>query len=283
MEKIDFIGIGAQKCASSWLYAVLEKNENFVMSYEKELNFFTDHYDRGYLWYEKNFPEGNGGLKGEVSPSYFYNTDAPARAYRYNPKLKIIITLRHPVERMFSNHLHEIAKKHIGLDVSFSVAFKNNPLYLEQSLYFEHVKRWVSVFGKDNVHIIFQENVRKDPYREAEKLLVFFNKKKSSIDHVDLNEKINESVYFKNDYVRCAMSYVAVFFRNIGLSSFVDKVKAAKIVSYIYGKNKVPLRDLVPELTKDEKELYLKLFENDIKKLSNFVDIPWSEFSDDKG
>lgn len=49
--KCDFIGIGVQKSATTWVYRVLEDHPNVQVSFPKELDFFsrTQNFDRGFL------------------------------------------------------------------------------------------------------------------------------------------------------------------------------------------------------------------------------------------
>ena len=80
----NFLGLGAQKCASSWIHKILEDHPDVFVSQPKELDFFTNYFNRGYTWYERHF-NGAGSAKaiGEVSPSYFCDPLAPERIRRY--------------------------------------------------------------------------------------------------------------------------------------------------------------------------------------------------------
>src|SRR5690606_10116484 len=52
----------------------------------------------------------NNVLHGEATPIYMYWRDAPRRIYQYNPAIKIIITLRNPIERAYSHWNMERAR-----------------------------------------------------------------------------------------------------------------------------------------------------------------------------
>ena len=108
-RKVDFVGIGAQKCATSWIYNALKEHPDVYVSDPKELDFFSCHYNLGFFWYDQHFRDaGNAGVAGEISPSYLCDLSAPERAFEYNSRLKVIVVLREPVERAYSNHLHEV-------------------------------------------------------------------------------------------------------------------------------------------------------------------------------
>ncbi|MEO1188983.1 MAG: sulfotransferase, partial [Pseudomonadota bacterium] len=102
----EVIGIGAQKCASSWLHAIAGSHPGIGTSDPKEVDFFSYYFDRGYRWYERHFEAAPGTrVCFENSPSYFHDPRAPGRVSAYNSGMKIIVLLRDPIKRAFSNHL----------------------------------------------------------------------------------------------------------------------------------------------------------------------------------
>lgn len=159
-----YVGIGAQKCASTWLHAILAEHPDVEVPETKELDFFSHHYDRGYQWYERRFgrmPEAR--QRGEISPSYFCEPGVPERVARYLPEARILLMLRDPVERALSNHRHEVRVGHLQGDLSFETGLANNPMYVEQGLYARHLRNWLRFFAADRVLVLFQEEVVTDP------------------------------------------------------------------------------------------------------------------------
>ena len=138
--KPNFIGIGAQKCASSWIYDILADHPQVCVSEKKELDFFSYHFHHGYNWYENHFstiPEKQA--VGEISPSYFHDPRSPQRAAQYNGELKILLTLRDPINRALSHHRHEVRMgTYMGPDFRFEAGLAQNPSYLDQGLYAKH-------------------------------------------------------------------------------------------------------------------------------------------------
>jgi hypothetical protein len=47
---VGAIGIGAQKCAPSWIHSVAGSHPEIGIGHPKELDFFSCHFDRGYRW-----------------------------------------------------------------------------------------------------------------------------------------------------------------------------------------------------------------------------------------
>lgn len=165
--KPNFIGIGAQKCASTWLYRILADHPQAGVSTEKEVDFFSYRFDHGYRWYERRFAHYRGQGKralGEISPSYFCDPAAAERAARYAPEAKILVSLRDPVERAISNHRHEVRVGHVPADdTTFESGLANNPMYVEQGRYATHLRRWLGVFPADRVLVVFMDDIGRDP------------------------------------------------------------------------------------------------------------------------
>lgn len=159
-----FIGIGAQKCASSWLHRIAACHPQAGVSVEKEVDFFSYHFDHGYQWYEDRFRHCAGRRAiGETSPSYFCDPRVPIRVRRYNPAARIIVSLRDPVERALSNHRHEVRVGHVRGDLSFTGGLENNPMYIEQGRYATHLRRWFRHFPPEQLLVVLMEDIERDP------------------------------------------------------------------------------------------------------------------------
>jgi hypothetical protein len=159
-----YVGIGAQKCASTWLHAILAEHPEVDVPQTKELDFFSHHYDRGYQWYERRFGRvADAKQRGEISPSYFCEPGVPERVARYLPDARILLMLRDPVERALSNHRHEVRVGHLQGDLSFETGLANNPMYVEQGLYARHLRNWLRLFDADRILVVFQEEVLANP------------------------------------------------------------------------------------------------------------------------
>ncbi|MDX1539879.1 MAG: sulfotransferase [Geminicoccaceae bacterium] len=108
----NFLGIGAQRCGTTLLNAILETHpEIYVPTRRKEIHFFDRHFDRGLDWYRSFFPDGEAAKAyraiGEVTPDYIYFAEAAERIIETMPRdCRFIVTLRHPARRVFSGYTH---------------------------------------------------------------------------------------------------------------------------------------------------------------------------------
>jgi hypothetical protein len=167
---VDFIHAGVQKAGSTWLHQALSRHPDLFAASggsDKDTCFFSYHYDRGYEWYERYFEDGRSArLRGEVSTSYFPCREAPARIARYNPGMKVLVCLRNPVDRVISQHFHELRLGHISpRNQRLEDGLRNNPAYLEQSRYYTLMCRWLRSFPREQIHVVVFERLFDEPAR----------------------------------------------------------------------------------------------------------------------
>ena len=110
-EKIDFLVIGGQKCATTSLFKYLSSHPEIYMPPEKETNFFISEssFQNGKSWYlDEYFRSADPGqLWGEASPDYMAYDDVPRRIAKMFPKISLICSLRNPIERAYSHYRME--------------------------------------------------------------------------------------------------------------------------------------------------------------------------------
>lgn len=278
-QKATVIGIGAQKCASTWLYGVLAQCADVHLSDEKEVDFFSYYFDRGYEWYEKKLTSSEQFRhRGEISPSYFVHPAAAKRASAYNPDLKILVTLRDPVARAYSNHLHEVRKGHIsGSNLVFESALDNNPFYLEQGNYARHLSAWRDAFPDNQIVVLFQEDISKD--RAASALQVTQALGLPPIEAF-IDKRNNESVRYQNAALGSALWRVGRAARRAGFGQVIEQIKATPGIRQIHSANRIVLRDTVAPITRETELRLTEYFAKDVQALEKILgrSVPWSRF-----
>src|SRR5687768_7836818 len=105
-SKPDFLVIGAQKCATTWLYECLKDHPQICLpKSKKEVEYIGgDLYkEKGMDWYLSLIDHcGEDKVKGDVSVEYIINPDSPEILHTLNPELKFIVSVRNPVDRALS-------------------------------------------------------------------------------------------------------------------------------------------------------------------------------------
>mmetsp|Transcript_20718 Transcript_20718/g.26776 ORF Transcript_20718/g.26776 Transcript_20718/m.26776 type:complete len:876 (+) Transcript_20718:2-2629(+) len=105
----SFIIAGTQKSGSTALTGFLLQHPNAKMARMKELHFFDDkrHYNMGLENYLEAFPDSEPGkenafISGEATPFYLHSSNACANMKHDIPHARLIILLRNPVDRAYS-------------------------------------------------------------------------------------------------------------------------------------------------------------------------------------
>lgn len=204
MVKPNFLVIGTQKGGTESIKRHLSKHPDIFVN-QKELHYFSEDnsYKNGNKEYEKKL---NAGLKdyinwmknskninkkpkiiGEKTPEYMYNKIALERIYKYNPKMKLIVILREPISRAYSqwnmyqsksNHKYKNIKfkdmvskymKHINLDFTNPDRFD----LIKRGIYVVQLANIYEIFPKKNVLVLISEHYKDKPFQELNKICKF--------------------------------------------------------------------------------------------------------------
>jgi Sulfotransferase domain len=108
LERLDFILAGAQKSGTTALHYFLSRHPDITMGDQQEIHFFDNDAmfvsEVDYEQLHKHYPPvARSMIAGDCTPSYLYYEPAAERIYRYNPKIKLLILLRNPVDRAFAH------------------------------------------------------------------------------------------------------------------------------------------------------------------------------------
>lgn len=271
------IGIGAQKCASSWVHSVLGAHPQIGVSDPKEVDFFSYHFDRGYRWYESHFRGlADTVARCDTSPSYFYDPRSAERARAYNGDLKIVALLRDPVARAYSNHLHEVIKGHIPR-LTFEEGLRGNPTYIDQGRYHTHLRRWFDAFGADQILVLIAEEISADPALAAARLYDFVGVDGGFVSQV-ASESRNVSDRARSPGLRRALRSGGDLMRRAGLEEHLMRIKSAAPVAGLLRMNSVDLRTEIPPMTEATRRLLTETFAPELTALAGLLGrdgFPW--------
>lgn len=173
----DFFIVGAGKSGTTSLYFYLIQHPSIFMPKNKEPHFFADRPEgfrrlysslESYLSIFADCPEG--AVTGEASTTYLPSPTAAHRIREVQPRARIIMVLRNPVDRAYS--LYWYNRKMLWETLSFeeALAAENARLkglqrllyYVESGMYYEQVMRYLQTFGNDAVKIYLFEDLQKD-------------------------------------------------------------------------------------------------------------------------
>ncbi len=162
----DFMIIGAQKSGTTSLAYQLAQHPALSISDQKEPHYFSKSKDwqADLARYHKLFSPEAGQLCFEASTSYSFLPEYPETARRlqaYNPDLKLIYILRHPVERIRSHYLHRLRRGKVFRAPAAEI--RRIPIYLDRSRYATQIRPYLELFPPENVLILIFEEYAADP------------------------------------------------------------------------------------------------------------------------
>lgn len=184
----DFFVIGAQKAGSTYLLQCLGEHPQIFMP-PSEVAFFEDGlYDREQMdRFERHFdPATPEQVVGVKRPNLLGLPEVPQRLQQHMPNLKLVVVLRHPVQRAVSGYFHYMKTGFLpllpieeGMPRLLSRELQDSDLYpragdvLEFGLYHKHLTHYQKFFPAEKTHIILLDDVRRDAQEELRRTYEF--------------------------------------------------------------------------------------------------------------
>ena len=212
--KVDFFCVGVAKAGTTTLHDLLSLQDNISLPGRKETNYFsfgmsgkptfTGPLDNSsvneptitsFEEYVNDFEPNQRGLIGEICPSYALGGTA-ANIYAHNPEAKIIILLREPIGRAFSNYQHLVrdGREHDSFEDALAAEADRLSQGWEwfwglkrNSLYFDFVQEYMGTFGKENVKVMFFEDFVKDQEKYVKEVMEFIGLDPATAKHEEFN------------------------------------------------------------------------------------------------
>ena len=167
IKKPNLFVVGVVRCGTSSWHDRLKQHPEVFMSEEQRPNFFgeykdatAEHYSSEEMYLSLFKKVKKEKIIGESS-HLFHVPESPLEVKKFNPKAKIIVILRNPVDVLRS-------AMDYGTDDFSGLVF-----VLKDLMYFENLKRWIDVFGRKNVYTIIFDDYAKDPKKEYRKVCDF--------------------------------------------------------------------------------------------------------------
>lgn len=302
MNMPNFIVIGAIKSGTTALYHYLKQHPQIYMSLTKETNFFALESEKpDFYWpgvqerishdsikiiqayrnsmvsdietYRAQFLEVSNELAvGEASPSYLYSPKAAERIQQFIPNAKLIVILRNPVDRAYSNFLHCIRD---GLEpfTDFAQALEEEKIriqnnwwwgfyYLSLGLYYIQLKRYFEIFDKSQIKVYLYEDLDTNPIGLLHDTFRFL-----SVDHTfvpNLSTRYNATGIPKNKALHDLLTRSNSV--KHGIKQFIPTKLYQQIRDNLMSQNLVK-----PQLAADLRRKLLEVYREDIFKLQHLI------------
>jgi hypothetical protein len=195
-ERPDFVIAGAARCGTTALHEYLSQHPRVFMPVLKEPGFFSVDLPGGVSTleeYRSLFAAAPAEvLTGEASTQYLYSRVAIERLAAHNPRVKVIVILRNPVDAAYSLHgyAYQYGHEHVGdfeaaweaQSVRFGYArstpaIPGGPIieydYRATYCYAGQVRRIIEQVPPQSRHFIVYEEFFADPLRHYAAMLEF--------------------------------------------------------------------------------------------------------------
>jgi len=186
MKFPDFIIIGVAKCGTTPLWYNIEKHPDITMGPKDrskiEMYFWgTYRYDnKEFDWYKQKF---KGKVSGEKTPAYCTRNYAIMQMKKEIPDVKLIMCIRHPVERAYSNYKMNVKGGKIRIPFNYNLMIKR---YGGLSRYINLLnKNILPFFDRSQLHICVTEWMKKNTVEEMNKIYDFLN-----LEIVDIERRV---------------------------------------------------------------------------------------------
>lgn len=189
--------VGAPKSGTSAIWRFLKQHPDIWMTERKEIFpvFDTDlkyHIPAINLDdYRANFKEaGDQKIVGEANVFNLVSKEAALRIKEFSPDARILIMLRNPIEMAWALHGEQVfngnepltfeealesePERRNGKGIPKGISFSEESLcYTYMASYFEQVKRYLDVFGRENVQITLFKDFQTDNAMAYQQILRF--------------------------------------------------------------------------------------------------------------
>ena len=167
-----FLGLGVLKAGTTLLHSWLADHPQVCVPRDrKEVDYFTEHYDRGQAWYRSLFAPTMGQVIGEYSITYIESPEALDRIARELPGVKCIVSLRDPVYRLDSQYRHWAMRT--GYRGSRRDFIAEHPNAINSSLYAAKLERLRRLFPAEQILVLLFEDITSNPAGAARQMFQF--------------------------------------------------------------------------------------------------------------
>jgi hypothetical protein len=185
----NFIIVGAPKAGTTSLYAYLAQHPQVYVSPIKEPGYFAPEQSlqntlstwEGYLALFRDVRRETA--IGEATACYLWSQTAARNIAARIPHAKIVISLRNPVDRAFSQYLERLTlgvtrksfREEIDASLRCSRCGEVDYLwpFLDVGRYHEQIRRYFNEFPRTQIHISYFEDLERTPGRVVADLFAF--------------------------------------------------------------------------------------------------------------
>jgi hypothetical protein len=203
---LDFVVLGAQKSASTFLQHCLAQHPSVQMPPGESRHFEDPHYAQGAVeeLIEELGPRRPGTLRGIKRPEYLARPPIAQRLAEWAPDARLFVVLREPVSRAVSGYFDYMRMGFLPLQpldegmaqILDGKLQKTHPRaadVLEYGLYGKHLSRYLHLVPREHLLVLLQPELREDPFGQVAEAYRFLGVDPAFVP--TLPERRNTGVY----------------------------------------------------------------------------------------
>jgi hypothetical protein len=224
----NFLYVGPDKAGSSWLHETLLRHPDVYLTPAKDLYFFDRYYERGLDWYLDQFRDARAEeVVGEVCQDYLFHPRAAARIRRDLGCVRIMVSLRDPVERAWSSFLY--MRKHGEQPDTFAQALRSRPELLDHGRYATALGRFLEQFPRELIHVALFDDLVADPQSYLDSVTDFLGVDPMPLDEQERAARLPAAAA-RSVAVAAAVRRGAAWAREHDAARLVGRVKRSSLV-----------------------------------------------------
>lgn len=174
-RKLHFIIIGAVKGATTWSARALARNPAVFIP-GPEPHYFSTEFSKGPDWYLNLFAEAPAGaVIGEKSADYLAHPEAAARMAAFVPDARLIVQLRNPVERAYSDYCmlyrRGTVRERPAAYFAPGRADSASERFLTGGLYADHLQKVLDRFPREQILVLLVDEITSAPTPSFNRIL----------------------------------------------------------------------------------------------------------------
>lgn len=292
MKYPNFIIAGAAKAGTTTLYNILNQHADIFLTDPKEPQYFVSEkfkksgksdkpaYYGGQSVFDKDaykrlYDKVDAELAiGEASTIYLHDPESHRKIFEEIPNVKLIFMLRNPVDRAYSQFLHQVRDGREKYD-SFGEALEAEAerkeknwgpfwYYKSSGEYYRQLKPYFKTFPEENIKVIIFEHFIKNKEKTISEILEFLSIK----DNYQFNYSIHKN---KTGYPKL---------------KFLNDLLNARLLKIIHRKTKHIMPNYVSnglkglknknikkkKMSSEVREMLQNYYKHDLNELSHLLD-----------
>lgn len=165
---LTFLGIGAQKCGTTWLYEMLKLHPQVAFPMGKEMHFWNKQYVKGVPWYRNSFLSPDK-VEGEITPAYaILPVEVIREIYKEFPEIRLMMVIRNPMERAWSSAKMALLRAEMQVSEASDQWFIDHFHSAGSKMrgdYERCIKNWRQAFPEDRLMLMMFDEVKQNPKR----------------------------------------------------------------------------------------------------------------------